>query len=122
MKNVKNLLKDGTIDEASEVVYGGKDHSRTFLVGRLFQKKEPKKKNARPLPTVPEMYMASLIEQIRDQIAKEMEGQVQKKVEDNVKLMMSKLAEKNPGLNLDIKLTSAAESTVEPSQANNGST
>ncbi|KAL1832114.1 hypothetical protein ACET3Z_001765 [Daucus carota] len=57
-------------------------------------------------------YVASLTEQIRDQIAKEMEEQVQKRV---------KLAEKNPGLNLDIELTSAAEPTVEPLQANNGS-
>ncbi|XP_017250517.2 uncharacterized protein LOC108221130 [Daucus carota subsp. sativus] len=121
VENVKKLLKDGTIDEADEVVYGGKDHSRTFLVGRLIEKREPKKKIARPLPTIPEKYVASLTEQIRDQIAKEMEEQVQKKVEDNVKLMMSKLAEKNPGLNLDIELTSATEPTVEPSQANNGS-
>ena len=114
-------MKDGTTDEADEVVYGGKDHSRTFLVGRLIEKREPKKKTARPLPTIPEKYVASLTEQIRDQIAKEMEEQVQKKVEDNVKLMMSKLAEKNPGLNLDIELTSATEPTVEPSQAKNGS-
>ncbi|XP_063937382.1 uncharacterized protein LOC108203821 [Daucus carota subsp. sativus] len=41
VKNVEKLLKDGTIDEADEVVYGGKDHSRTFLVGRLIEKREP---------------------------------------------------------------------------------
>ena len=41
---------------------------------------------------------------------------MQKKVEDDVKL-----AGKNPDLNLDIELTTAAEPTVEPSQANKGS-
>ena len=85
-------------------------------MGRLIEKREPKKKIARPLPTIPEKYVASLIKQIRDQIAKEIEEQVQKKVEDNVKL-----AEKNPGLNLDIELTTAAEPTVELSQDNKGS-
>ncbi|KAL6558847.1 hypothetical protein OROMI_019197 [Orobanche minor] len=123
IENVEKLLKEGTVEEANEVVFGGKDHSRSFLVGRLIQKREPKKKFARPIATISisDKYVTSLTEKIRDQILEEMEEQVEKKVQDNIKLMISKLAEKNPNLNLGIEeLTSAAETTVEPSEANAG--
>ncbi|KAL6547405.1 hypothetical protein OROMI_023126 [Orobanche minor] len=123
IENVEKLLKEGTVEEANEVVYGGKDHSRSFLVERLIKKREPKKISARPIATIPipDKYVTSLIEKIRDQIVKEMEEQVEKKVQDNIKLMISKLAEKNPNLNLGIEeLTSAAHTTVEPSEANVG--
>ena len=49
-----------------------------------------------------------LTKKIRDQIAQEMEEKVDKKVRDNVKLLMSKLAEKIPELKLDIVELTAA--------------
>ncbi|KAL6577471.1 hypothetical protein OROMI_009799 [Orobanche minor] len=60
----------------------------------LIRKKEPKKKFARPIATIPipDKYVTSLTKKIRDQIAKEMKEQVETKVQDNIKMMISKVA------------------------------
>ncbi|KAL6581960.1 hypothetical protein OROMI_005974 [Orobanche minor] len=114
IEDVEKLLKEGTVEDANELVYGGKDHKHSFLVGRLIEKREPKKRpRARQIPpTIPDQYVTSLTEKIREQIAQEMEEKVAKQVQENVKLMISKLAEKNPELKLDIE-----DLSVEPSRA-----
>ncbi|KAL6586142.1 hypothetical protein OROMI_002786 [Orobanche minor] len=114
IEDVEKLLKEGTVEDANELVYGGKDHKHSFLVGRLNEKREPKKRpRARQIPpTIPDQYVTSLTEKIREQIAQEMEEKVAKQVQENVKLMISKLAEKNPELKLDIE-----DLSVEPSRA-----
>lgn len=52
--------------------------------------------------------MADLTEKIREQLAREMDEKVDK-VRENVKLMITKIAEKNPELKVDID-----ELSIEP--------
>ncbi|KAL6587940.1 hypothetical protein OROMI_000918 [Orobanche minor] len=62
--------------------------------GEAYSKKGTKEKicMAYSYYPYPRQILTSLTEKIRDQIAKEMEEQVEKKVQDNIKLMISKLA------------------------------
>ncbi|KAL6518137.1 hypothetical protein OROMI_033838 [Orobanche minor] len=83
IEDAEKLLKEGTVEDANELVYGGKDHKHSFLVGRLNEKREPKKRpRARQIPpTIPDQYVTSLTEKIREQIAQEMEEKVAKQVQ-----------------------------------------
>ncbi|XP_074338332.1 uncharacterized protein LOC141676560 [Apium graveolens] len=103
MEDVKKNLKDGNIDAANELVRAGKELSRSYLVGRLIRKKESKGNS----PTrASDQYLANLTEKIRDELEQEMEEKMDRNVRefrDNIKVMMSKLAEKNPELQIDIE-------------------
>lgn len=102
--DVKRILKEGKVDAANELVYGGKEHSRSYLVGRLIRKKEPKEKSARTRATtssISNQFLESMTEKIRDQLAQEMEEKMEK-VREKVMMLMSNLAEKNPELKIDI--------------------
>lgn len=110
------------MEAANKLVYGGKEHSRSYLVGRLIRKKEAKGKLATraatekiSTSTISDQHLASLTEKIRDQIAHEMDEKVEKKVRENVKMVMSKLAEKCPKL---LKVDIDELSTMDP--PNNG--
>ncbi|KAL8097245.1 hypothetical protein AgCh_030391 [Apium graveolens] len=78
IEDVKKNLKDGNIDAVNELVRAGKEHSRSYLVGRLIQKKESKGDEEK------------------------MDWNV-RELRDSIKVMMSKLAEKNPELQIDIE-------------------
>lgn len=115
-EGAEKLLEAGSIEAANEMVRGGKDHGSSWLVGRIIQKKGSKSDKATTSTTsaatgISEQYIADLTAKIRDQLAQEMDDKVEKKVRENVKLVMSKLVEKNPELNVDI----AELGTAEPS-------
>ncbi|KAL8101227.1 hypothetical protein AgCh_033197 [Apium graveolens] len=103
IEDVKKNLKDGNIDAANELVRAGKEHGRSYLVGRLIRKKESKGNS----PTrVSDQYLASLTEKIRDELKQEMEEKMDRNVRelrDSIKVMLSKLAKKNPELQIDIE-------------------
>ncbi|KAL8090711.1 hypothetical protein AgCh_039959 [Apium graveolens] len=78
IEDVKKNLKDGNIDAANELVRAGKEHIRSYLVGRLIQKRSQRE-----------------MEEKMDRNVRELR--------DSIKVMMSKLAEKNPELQIDIE-------------------
>lgn len=99
----------GNVDAANELVYGGKKHGPSYLVGRLIRKKEPKGKSATCASAISDQYLASLTEKIRDEVKQEMEEKMNQNVQevrelrDSIKVMMSRLAEKNPELQIDVE-------------------
>lgn len=100
---MKKNLEHGNVEDANAIVYGGKEHSRSYLLGRLTRQREPKEKSAtRTAPKISDEFMASVTEKIREQIAKDMEEKMEQKVRENVTLILSKFAEKNPALNVDV--------------------
>ncbi|XP_063942347.1 uncharacterized protein LOC135150129 [Daucus carota subsp. sativus] len=104
IENVEKLLKTGTVEDANKLVYGDKKHSRSYLLGRLIQRREAKGKSVtHSEATISDQVLASLTEKIREQLAQEMEEKMDQKVRENVKAMVSKLAEKNPDLKIDIQ-------------------
>ncbi|XP_063948189.1 uncharacterized protein LOC135152261 [Daucus carota subsp. sativus] len=93
-----------TVEDANKLVYGDKKHSRSYLLGRLIQRREAKGKSVTHTEaTISDQVLASLTEKIREQLAQEMEEKMDQKVRENVKAMVSKLAEKNPDLKIDIQ-------------------
>ncbi|KAL8092246.1 hypothetical protein AgCh_034510 [Apium graveolens] len=68
IEDVRKNLKDGNIDTANEVVRAGKEHSRSYLVGRFIRKKES---NGNSPTRASDQYLASLTENIRDELKQE---------------------------------------------------
>ncbi|KAL8105340.1 hypothetical protein AgCh_029216 [Apium graveolens] len=93
--DVKKNLKDGNIDAANELVRAGKEHNRSNLVGKLIRKKESKGGDGRE------------------------NGSECSRASRQYKVMMSKLEERNPELQIDIEELSKLQSPSEqpPSDA-----
>ncbi|KAL8124445.1 hypothetical protein AgCh_012187 [Apium graveolens] len=62
--DVKKILQNGNIDAANEIVRGGKEHNRSYLVGRLIQKKEPKGNSTSRASSISDQYLSSLTENL----------------------------------------------------------
>lgn len=86
------------------MVLGGKEHSPSYLIGRLVRKKEPKSRPSRASsgtssvqPPAPDQLVADLTDKIRAQLQQEMDQKLDQKVQQ----MMKMLVANNPGLKLD---------------------
>ncbi|KAL6555066.1 hypothetical protein OROGR_006324 [Orobanche gracilis] len=101
--DVKTILEaGGSIEAANKVVRGEKEHSPSWLVGRLIRKKQSKEKSATSTTSgASNQYIADLTEKIRAELTQEMDDKVDRKVRE----MMKKLADKNPALKFDIDAT-----------------
>lgn len=109
--SVSKILEERGVEEANKIVHGGKKHSSSYLIGRLSKKRCSKEKTGpSPVCNSSDQFLVDLTAKIREQLSRETEEKVDRKVRDNVKLMMSKIAEKNPELKVDID-----ELTAEPS-------
>ncbi|KAK1351440.1 hypothetical protein POM88_054332 [Heracleum sosnowskyi] len=86
-------------EDASELIANGKSHGREWLKGR--HGKTASLASASASAPVDDPFLDDVTEKIKRDLEVELEAKVNKKVEDNMALLLKKLAEANPGLNLD---------------------
>ncbi|KAL6535019.1 hypothetical protein OROMI_026393 [Orobanche minor] len=97
--DVKKVLQTEGVEAANKLVHGGKEHSPSYLIGRLIRKKEPNSKSSTSSgtssvqPPAPDQLVSDLTNKIRAELQQEMDQKFQ--------LMMKMFAENNPGLKLD---------------------
>lgn len=97
--DVKEALRTDGVEAANKLVQGNKEHSRSFLIGRLICKKESKEKSGTSSTSaVSDLYVSDLTGKIRAQLQQEMDEKLDQKVRE----MMKKLADKNPDLKVNI--------------------
>ncbi|XP_074344216.1 uncharacterized protein LOC141683409 isoform X1 [Apium graveolens] len=104
----KKLAASESLDGIEELLSGGKSsHSPGWLIGR-HDMKAPKN----PTPNPSDACLQELTKKIRHDVVEEVEEKFNrklsykvakvKKVQDNVSLVLQKLLEANPGLNIDM--------------------
>ena len=102
-------------EAANKLVYGEKEHSPSYLIGRLIQKKEPKSKASAAPAQPPDEYVNQLTAKIKAQLQQEMEEIFDQKLQDIMKL----LAEKNPSLNINVSTKDPQKSDEMPNGDDN---
>ncbi|KAK1388207.1 hypothetical protein POM88_016385 [Heracleum sosnowskyi] len=85
-------------EDASELIANGKSHGQEWLKGRHGKTASLASASA----PVDDPFLDDVTEKIKRDLEVELEAKVNKKVQDNMALFLKKLAEANPGLNLDI--------------------
>nr|XP_017239854.1 PREDICTED: uncharacterized protein LOC108212644 [Daucus carota subsp. sativus] len=113
--DVKKALATEGEEAANKLVYGEKEHSPSYLIGRLIQKKEPKSKASAAPAQPPDEYVNQLTAKIKAQLQQEMEEKFDKKLQDMMKL----LAEKNPSLNINVNTEDPQKSDEMPNGDDN---
>lgn len=77
-----------------------KKDKRVWLVGR--NGRTPAQSTSTAASTDQDPYVEDITAKIRQNIEKELEAKVNKKVQENMAMMLKKLGEANPGMKLDI--------------------
>ncbi|KAK1380690.1 hypothetical protein POM88_027434 [Heracleum sosnowskyi] len=90
--------KVATGEDASELIVNDKSHGREWPQGRHGKTASLASASA----PVDDTFLDDVTEKIKRDLEVELEANVNKKVQDNMMLLLKKLAEANPGLNLDI--------------------
>ncbi|KAK1396324.1 hypothetical protein POM88_006187 [Heracleum sosnowskyi] len=85
-------------EDASELIANGKSHGREWLKGRHGKTASLASASA----PVDDPFLDDVTEKIKRDLEVELEAKVNKKVQDNMALLLKKLAEANHRLNLDI--------------------
>ncbi|KAK1397011.1 hypothetical protein POM88_006874 [Heracleum sosnowskyi] len=98
----KVLDAGGSVEDADRLVCAG-THSSSWLLGRHVQKRQSKEKLAAPtsVSNISEDRLAELTTKI-DQLTNEMDQRVNQKVQESLALMLNKLAEKIPSLQVNV--------------------
>lgn len=108
----KKLTSSEGVDGIEELVSGGKkSHTPGWLIGRH----DPSLvKTQAPAPAPTDPYIEELTKKIRQELVGDMEAKLEKrvneevdakvnqKVQDNLAIVLKKLAEANPGLQIDL--------------------
>lgn len=91
------MAENGENDKADQLFYEGEtSHGPTWLVGRHVRTAKEKK-------TGKSDYLQQITSNIKKEVAAEMEEKMNKKMQENMKRVLQKLAEVNPGFNLNIE-------------------
>ncbi|KAK1387542.1 hypothetical protein POM88_015720 [Heracleum sosnowskyi] len=85
-------------EDASELITNGKSHGQEWLKGRHGKTASLASASA----PVDDPFLDDVTEKIKRDLEVELEAKVNKKVQDNMTLLLKKLAKANPGLNMDI--------------------
>ena len=82
------------------VVQRGNSKGRGWLLGRNGSR--PGTSSSTADPTTQDPYVLELTNQIRQNLETELEDKVNRKVQENMAMLLKKLGEANPGMNLDV--------------------
>ncbi|KAK1370727.1 hypothetical protein POM88_036819 [Heracleum sosnowskyi] len=85
-------------EDASELIANDKSHGREWIKGRHGKIASLASASA----PVDDPFLDDVIEKIKRDLEVELEANVNKKVQNNMMMLLKKPAEANPGLNLDI--------------------
>ena len=96
-KRMKKLISSGKDPEI--LVAGGKDHGREWLVGRSC-----KNAGGTSTPSFTDPYVEQLTRTIKESIESELEAKVNRKVQENMTMLLKKLEEAKPGMKLDVDI------------------
>ncbi|WOG86504.1 hypothetical protein DCAR_0205715 [Daucus carota subsp. sativus] len=98
IKRIKRMMNQGR--DPNLVVQRGKSKGRGWLLGRNGSRLGTSSSTADP--TTQDPYVLELTNQIRQNLETELEDKVNRKVQENMAMLLKKLGEANPGMNLDV--------------------